>query len=191
MPYPTRVRPEEILAEARILLEEGGPERLSMRELGRRLGVKAPSLYFHVQSREALIGQLLDQGLEELGQILALAAPDATPIRQRLHAMADAYELFANANRQLFTLLFGPRPSEVAPDADAIETASASLLEAVREAAPPNMVLAVSQAAWSMVHGYTVLALADQFTPGGDPAAALHLAIDLLVDGLERATVAK
>ena len=186
MPYPTRVRPEEIVAEARRLLEEGGSDAVTMRELGRRLGVQAPSLYFHVKNREALLGLLIDQGLEELGEILAMAAPDATPLRRRLHAMADAYELFALANRQLFALLFGPRPRGLEIDEAAIENASAPLLDTVRGVVPENLVLAVSQAAWSLIHGYTALALADQFTMGGDPAAAVHLAIDLLVDGLER-----
>ena len=187
MPYPTRVRPEEIVAEARRLLEEGGPEAVTMRELGRRLGVQAPSLYFHVKNRDALLGLLMDQGLEELGDILAMAAPDSTPLRRRLHAMADAYELFALANRQLFALLFGPRPRDVLVDEDLAESAAGPLLDSIRTVVPENMVLAVSQAAWSMVHGHTSLALADQFTMGGDPAAAVHLAIDLLVDGLERA----
>jgi AcrR family transcriptional regulator len=186
MPYPTRVRPEEIVAEGRRLLEESGLEGVSMRELGRRLGVKAPSLYFHVESREALLGLIMDQGMEELGQILATAAPESTPLRTRLHAMADAYELFANANRQLFALLFGPRPRDVVVNEQLAELASAPLVDSVSPAAAQSMVLAVSQAAWSMIHGYTALALADQFTTGGDPAAAVHLAIDLLVDGLER-----
>ena len=189
MPYPARIDPDEILSEARRLLEEGGVEAVSMRELGRRLGVKAPSLYFHVASREALVGRLVDQGLDELAAILAMAAPESTPLRQRLHAMADAYELFAYANRQLFALLFAPRPPETrAGGADDDESAGIPMppmLESFRDAIPENTVLAVSQAVLSMIHGYTALVLADQFTLGSDPAQSIHFAIDLMVDGIE------
>jgi AcrR family transcriptional regulator len=173
------------------MLEEGGIEAVSMRELGRRLGVKAPSLYFHVASREAVLGLIMDQGMDELGQVLATAAPESTPLRARLHAMADAYELFAHANRQLFALLFGPRPRDVVVDEALVERASAPLREGADHEAPAATVPAVSQAAWSMIHGYTALALAEQFTAGTNPAEALHDAIDLLVDGVERSPASR
>jgi AcrR family transcriptional regulator len=46
-------RAREIVAAARAILEEGGPEALSMRAIAERLGIRAPSLYKHVPDREA------------------------------------------------------------------------------------------------------------------------------------------
>ncbi len=41
-------RAQEIVAEARELLEEEGAEALTMRRLAERLGIRAPSLYKHL-----------------------------------------------------------------------------------------------------------------------------------------------
>lgn len=45
---------EQIVEEALALLREGGLADVSLRKIGARLGVKAPSLYWHVESKEAL-----------------------------------------------------------------------------------------------------------------------------------------
>lgn len=44
-----------VIAAALDLVDEDGLEALSMRNLGRRLGVEAPSLYAHVDSKTALL----------------------------------------------------------------------------------------------------------------------------------------
>ena len=47
-------RREEITIAARALLEEQGEDALTMRNLADRLGIKAPSLYKHVSSRQEI-----------------------------------------------------------------------------------------------------------------------------------------
>jgi AcrR family transcriptional regulator len=42
---PLSPRATEIVAAARELLEEEGPDALSMRRLAERLGIRAPSIY--------------------------------------------------------------------------------------------------------------------------------------------------
>jgi AcrR family transcriptional regulator len=178
MPYPSRINATSVLDAARALLEERGPEGVTMRELARRLGVQAPSLYFHVESRDDVLLLLTRAGLEELGdQLEAAAAGDGGAAR--LHRLAGAYAGFASDNPRLFALVFGPCPAGQAPDPMA-ERASAALLTAVGSAVPPGEVLPLAQALWSLVHGYSTLSLAGQFRMG-DPRAAMHAAIDLLV----------
>ena len=46
---------ELIFAESLSLIKEGGMAALSMRNLAGRLGIKAPSLYVHIQSKAELI----------------------------------------------------------------------------------------------------------------------------------------
>ena len=58
---------DEIIKEALILLEQQGPEALSMRRLADRLGVAPNALYTHVRGKADLIDGLIDQvyaGLE-------------------------------------------------------------------------------------------------------------------------------
>jgi TetR/AcrR family tetracycline transcriptional repressor len=63
----TRTRPrgsltrELIVKEALALLEEHGPEALSMRRLAERLGVAPNALYTHVRGKADLIDGLIDQ----------------------------------------------------------------------------------------------------------------------------------
>jgi TetR/AcrR family transcriptional regulator, tetracycline repressor protein len=52
---------EEIIKEALALLDEHGPEALSMRRLADRLGVTPNALYTHVRGKADLIDGLIDQ----------------------------------------------------------------------------------------------------------------------------------
>jgi AcrR family transcriptional regulator len=47
-------RVAEIVDTARELLEREGPEGLTMRRLAEAMGIRAPSLYKHVESKEHL-----------------------------------------------------------------------------------------------------------------------------------------
>jgi AcrR family transcriptional regulator len=184
VPHPSRISPESITTLARTLLEEHGVEGLSMRELARRLDVRAPSLYFHVEGRDDLIRLLTTAGLRELGAMLSEADAGAVGPGPRLHAMADAYASFAFGSPQLFSLIFGPCPEERRAEDEAAEAASEPLLAAVAELVPPGDVLDIAQAFWSLVHGYTTLALSDQFRMGGDPRRAIHRSVDYLLAGI-------
>jgi AcrR family transcriptional regulator len=183
MPHPSRIDTAAILACARELLESGGAEGVTMRELARRLGVRAPSLYFHVPNREHILVALIDTGLAELGQALE-AAVSADEPRATAHNMVDAYLGFAEGNPRLFTLVFGPCPVEGPNFVPGQDAASRALLGAVAGIAAPGDVVAVAQVLWSLVHGFASLMLAGQFRLPQDPRVALHTGVDLLLDGL-------
>ena len=51
---------ERIIAEARTLLNEEGIDALNVRNLAGRLGIKAPSLYWHFPDKAALMSALLE-----------------------------------------------------------------------------------------------------------------------------------
>jgi len=57
---------DRILRAALALLDRRGPEALSMRELGRALGVQAMSLYHHVPNKAALLEGVTDLVLAEI-----------------------------------------------------------------------------------------------------------------------------
>lgn len=78
-----------MLAAARLLLDEGGLDGLTMRALAGRMGVSPNALYSHVESKTALVDGVLDAVLAEV------VAPDATgDPAAGLHAvMASTYEV--------------------------------------------------------------------------------------------------
>jgi AcrR family transcriptional regulator len=59
----------EIVATARTVLEEGGPEALSMHRIAELLGIRTPSLYKHVASKREIEHLLIVGGLWEQGEV--------------------------------------------------------------------------------------------------------------------------
>jgi AcrR family transcriptional regulator len=57
---------EQIVDAAVAVADEGGLGQVSMRNVGRRLGVEAMSLYHHVAGKEALLDALVERVFEEI-----------------------------------------------------------------------------------------------------------------------------
>lgn len=120
MPTTTRapVTVDRIVAAARALLVQGGPEAVTVREVGRGLGVSAPALYKHVQGRGEIVDQLAASCLDELAEEVRVAR-DARPPddhRGRLFAAGQALRTWAHAHPAEFALLFAtPATSFVRP----------------------------------------------------------------------------
>jgi AcrR family transcriptional regulator len=96
-------RVKEILAEARVLVEEEGLEALSMRRLATRLGVRAPSLYKHLADKQALLDGLIAEALREQGDIMRAAAEGAEDPLVALVAEFRAWALEHPAMHELCT----------------------------------------------------------------------------------------
>jgi TetR/AcrR family transcriptional regulator, tetracycline repressor protein len=65
-----------ILREAFATLNEAGLEGLTLRRLASRLGVKAPALYWHFKSKQALLDEMATQVLRES----VTSSADQTPL---------------------------------------------------------------------------------------------------------------
>lgn len=147
---------------ARTLLEEEGLEALTMRRLGERLGVRAPSLYKHLTGKSELEDALQRAGLDELGEQMARAAGGAA---DPLAAAVEAYRRFATRNPHLYRLVTErPLPQNHEPgegERRGIETVVAATGSRDR-----------ARAAWAFAHGMVHLELAGRFPPGADIEAA-------------------
>lgn len=60
-PPAERLCPRVIVSEAILLLNEEGIEGVSLRRLAGRLGIKAPSLYWHFSDKSALLAAVLER----------------------------------------------------------------------------------------------------------------------------------
>jgi AcrR family transcriptional regulator len=104
----------QIVAEARDMIVAGGLGSLSLRRLGRRLGVSAPALYFHVESKQALLRAIAEGEIGRLAHEFE-AIDDPDPL-ERIRAQSRAYVAYARANPELFqVLLLAPPDIGVAP----------------------------------------------------------------------------
>jgi AcrR family transcriptional regulator len=161
-------RAREIVAAARAVLEESGPEALSMRAIAGRLGIRAPSLYKHVPDKEALEVALVADALAEVAEAFEGAAAADDP----LTAVAAAYREWALAHPHLYRLMMDrPLPRERLPagledrSGSVVVTATGGDVDAAR-------------AAFAFAHGMVTLELNDRFPPGADLDAAWRRGIE-------------
>lgn len=168
-----------LLAAARRMLERGGPDALSLREVARRAGVSHNAPYRHFADRAALLAALAAEGFDTLAQRMKDAGEAAAPA-QRLGAIGAAYVRFALDEPNLFRLMFGGlvRAADHADLAAAGARAYAVLAgeTRTREGASPRAI-----AAWATVHGLAHLLLEGQIpSVGGDRAGGERLIAAIL-----------
>lgn len=155
------------------------PEALTLRAVARAAGVSAMAPYRHFADKAALMGAVKQEGFERLRLVLREA--DATGndgealVRQGL-----AYLDFAFANPALFRLMFSaPTAAPSLPHREA-DTAYGVLARRMARLAP-GVAGTATTAAWSIVHGLTMLTLDGRLPRGEEQMRAV---LGLFVAGL-------
>jgi AcrR family transcriptional regulator len=170
-------RVRDVVAAAREILEREGPDGLTMRRVAERLGIKAPSLYKHLEGKEDLEALLMAVAFRELGQELHDAVGSLRKggsRRKALTELARVYRRWALAHPHLYRLVTGgPLPRERLPDGLEAWTAEPVVLAA---GGHPDL----ARATWAFAHGMTILELDGRFPPGADLDAAWTSGIDAL-----------
>jgi AcrR family transcriptional regulator len=165
MRKPTDLR-EKVLEASLALIEEGGLDRLSMREVARKAGVSHQAPYHYFGGREAILAALAGEGFSKLGQSLVRAAAQAgsEPVKA-VEAMGRAYVEFALRNPAHFQAMFRADavPLDRYPDARKREDeAFGKLVEGIGQAfanQPADVRQEIAIACWAMVHGLATLIL--------------------------------
>jgi AcrR family transcriptional regulator len=163
-------RRDEIVDVAERLLEAEGPETLSMRRLAEEMGIRAPSLYKHIRSKDEIEAALQQRGLESLGEALADAGTG-------LVNLGSAYRRWALLHPRLYDLMTR-RPLAREQIAEGVDAAASA---PVLAAAAGDINLA--RALWGLAHGLVDLELAGRFPPGADIDAAWRTAFEAFPTG--------
>jgi AcrR family transcriptional regulator len=100
-----------VVAEAVRLVDEVGPERLTLAALAQRFGVAQPSLYKHVGGLDDLHGRLAVVAARDLGTALRRAATGKSG-RDATAAVAAAYRAQALRHPGCYGYLLRPRPDD-------------------------------------------------------------------------------
>jgi AcrR family transcriptional regulator len=166
------------------LLDEGGPEAVTLREVGHRAGVSHNAPYKHFTSKEALLAAVAAGELTRQGAAVATA----TTLRSVLHG----YVGWALAHPARFRLVFGAWSTGSEELAAAAETARAALIALVAEQqragrlpdGDPERLAALLQA---LAHGAVALTLAGHLSPGGKGHAGPGDLVDDLLGHLAAA----
>lgn len=103
---------ERVVAEAAVVADEVGLDRLTLAAVAQRFGVAVPSLYKHVGGLDALKRDLAELGVRELTAAISTAAVGRAG-RDALHAIANAYRDYAKAHPGRYAATVrGPAPED-------------------------------------------------------------------------------
>lgn len=105
----TSTTPVLILESARNLFQEKGYERTSMSDIAGRIGISAPSVYWHYASKEAILYEILRAQLSDFyAEIQRMV--DAADTDDRLRILAEShvrYQLDRLDQARGFTQIYG------------------------------------------------------------------------------------
>lgn len=182
------------------LAREGGPQAIVLREAARRVGVSATAAYRHFGSLPELVDAVSLGCLSELARSMEaeLAGCDSTGGPQdqawaRLRAIGCGYVRFALQEPGLFAVAFNRSKRSLDPS-DGVGDSGLSAKELLERALDDLVAVgllarsdreAASTAAWSAVHGLSVLLLgplAD--APPTEREALIESTLDLVGRGL-------
>ena len=143
--------PNALRAATRAILDEAGPDAVSLREAARRVGVSTTATSRHFAKREDLLASVAAEGFRELAAAMGTGTTESDP----LGGVGLAYFDFALQKRGLFRLMFGPVLDERAKYPELNEAASAvfNLLRRVAVSADewPCEDGVAGMAAWGLV----------------------------------------
>jgi AcrR family transcriptional regulator len=173
-----------ILAEASRLVTERGADRVSLRELARSAGVSHAAPAHHFADRRGLFTALATEGF----QLLAEALIDA---RGHFADAALAYVRFAIEHPGHYQVMFNRSLLDASdPELAAAEAAAgAELSRGVATLRDPNAradPAGAQLAAWSLVHGFSMLWLNDAVNTQvrqADPMDTVMRIATMLFDG--------
>ena len=165
-----------LVTAALALVRERGGDALSLRQVAAAVGVSPSAAYSHFPHKTALLIAVAHAGMDLLDarmvQSVSLPGDDDAAAIARFRATGEAYAGFGLAEPHLFRHMFGPICAHDDKDLAHIESESLAFrtvgtalddLEA-RGLLRPGVRDGLDLAAWTMMHGFTSLAL-DGFLP--------------------------
>lgn len=179
---------EACLAEAVAIISTSGVEKLSLREVARRLGVSHQAPYRHFASRDHVLAEIVRRAFAAFAAALRRVPETDNPAADAL-AMGFAYVGFAMAEPLKYRLMFGgslPKPEthpemmQGARDAFGVLRAAMARLHVMRGREPdPAVVDREALFTWSSLHGMVSLMRSDamatlDLAPGAREAFVAH-----------------
>lgn len=158
---------EALIAAARKLIAEHGPQGFTLNEASRTAGVSPSAPYRHFRDRNALIEATAEEGFNLFRERLLVSAEGAATPYDALQRMGAAYYAFALDEPGFYQAMFSSGlPAVGAPVTEAGDRAFAVLENAVRAlGAQEHQVRALAIKIWAFTHGMTGLITSGSVSP--------------------------
>jgi AcrR family transcriptional regulator len=185
-----------LVEETLTILDEGGVEALTLRELARRLGVTHAAPYAHFADKRALLEAVAEIGFERLAARCKAATEDRSDLRAAFVALGQAYVAFALEHPGLYRLMFvapelaGECGSATKEAGDRAFDVLVEMLRALRASAGDDdeTLRTIAFTVWAGIHGLSMLVIDARVVHA--PAASIEqlaaLASTVMLDGISR-----
>ena len=186
---PTRAA---ILDAASRLLEDSGPEAVTLRAVGEAAGVSRSAPYRHYADKAALMRALAERALRQIAGWIRHGAECHQDAWQRVHAGCRAYIDYAVEHPHHYQLVFGDTP--IAEPDPGLEEAADDAMSAVGELVAqaqdadllrPGPTREIATIVWVLLHGLAALQITGHLHEPRTIDGNEHLA-DLLDLALEQ-----
>lgn len=187
---------EALVAAARTLVQERGPQGFTLVEAARLAGVSASAPYRHFADRRALLGALAQAGFNALAVRLRTAWSGGSPDPHQAFArMGSAYLAFATEEPGYYAAMFAsglPEDEELrAASAAAFELLSRAVADVARAGGSDEDRRRLALEVWALTHGIASLAASGALgmaAPEVSPHGILREGVRALVDAIDGQT---
>lgn len=174
---------ERITKAAAELIEQRGADNFSMRALADSLGIKAASLYNHVDGMDALVSEVCSYALSMQRDIEMSAIKDKRG-KEAVFALAYAYRKFAREHWQLYRVIMN---TAACAEGDISRCVIEPFLAVLSQTGlAPDEMIHWQRVLRGIVHGFVSQEASGFFAHlSADPEESFKTAVQCYTDGLE------
>ena len=176
MPTPDRTSLDAIVEAARDLLEHDGLAGVTMNAVAHRVGVRAPSLYKRVESRDRLIQLVAEATLTDLNSRLG--------VEQSVAEIANIFRAFGLERPAAFQLVLTPAAGTPVADASYRIASTEAILHSAGKLAGEEFALEAARTVVAWSTGFITMELNGSFQLGGDVDRAWEFGVARIVEAL-------
>jgi AcrR family transcriptional regulator len=182
---------DALIEAAALLLDKGGVEAVTLREVGRQVGVSHNAPYKHFAGKEDILAAIAARELVRRDAALAATIEREKSPEAALRAAMHDYVAWALRSPARFKLVFGAwsiDSEELGAAAHAAQTALVDLVAATQEtgALPAGDPVRLTSLIRALAHGAADLAFAGHLAADGKGNASPDQLVDDLFDHLSR-----
>jgi AcrR family transcriptional regulator len=175
---------DRLAAAAASLLDGGGPDAVTLREVGRLAGVSHNAPYKHFADKTALLAEIATRQLQSLARQLDRASHRARSDMAAMQAVAVVYVRWASRHPERFKLTFSGLPSDDPDLAAAATSARLAFFRPFAHAARHGTLAIEAERAallaWTIAHGAVDLDLSGHLRKDGTRTTPQRLVTDLV-----------
>jgi AcrR family transcriptional regulator len=171
------------------MLVSDGYAALSMRKIAQKAGYSATAIYLHFAGKDALIHDLIDEGMTLLYERLKGAGHEGS-LEERLRRLCHAYISFGKENPEYYEVMFLLHPDRMErypPDKyrrarRSLDVITDLLMEdRFQSTRPVDEVRACASAIWAALHGSVAIVLANRLDVRIREDRFVHESVDQVI----------